>query len=412
MSNGQVNGVIKGSSNNWSWKEIEIPTPFGSIRGKDWRNFSSGDDEDFDNLEVYVALHGWQDNCGTFDAVIPRIHLKANKSPVRIVAIDLPGHGLSSHYPQGIYSDLSFATDVMRVTRFLNLGEEASSSVNGNEGNSNSNGIHNEENHRKKKPVNLLGHSMGGYISIYFASLFPDLVKTVIAIDILKPLTFKCDDLAISAAKSVLSFLSIESRMNQPEYHDKVTTYSWKAAVDRLIQGHSKIGALTQEAAETLLKRGAKQVKSKEDGHFNSDTKEDNFVYTRDPRLHAIFFSRLDVTTVKAYVSKMKCNLYVIKARNGIKLDEDDTTRDFIHLYQEVCRDFRFICVDGDHHVHLCQPENVAPFLQKILSGETKSMDNVFDSLFSSNGESIKREVFRVDDVVSTKLDIPSSAGP
>ena len=404
MANGQViNGAMKGSSVNWSWKEIEIPTPSGSIRGKDWRNFSSGDDEDYNNLEVYIALHGWQDNCGTFDAVIPRLHLKAGKSPVRIVAVDLPGHGLSSHYPQGIYTDLSFATDVMRVARFLNLADDA---CNVNATQECSNGTNGSI--RKKKLVNLIGHSMGGYLSIYFASLFPDVVKTVIAIDILKPLTFKCDDLAISAAKSILSYLSIDSKMNQPEYHDKMTTYSWSDAVDRLIRGHAKIGVLTRDAAEILLKRGAQKVNKKCE---SNSIPQEGFVFTRDPRLHGIFFSRLDVTTVKAYVSKMKCNLYVIKARQGMKLDEDDIMRDFIQLYQEVCRDFRYITVDGDHHVHLCQPDNVSPILQKILAGEVKSLDNVFDSLFSStNGESSsKQEVFRVDDVGS-KIDETSTA--
>lgn len=43
-----------------------------------------------------VALHGWQDNAGTFDKLIPLL-----PSNVAILAIDLPGHGLSSHLPIG-----------------------------------------------------------------------------------------------------------------------------------------------------------------------------------------------------------------------------------------------------------------------------------------------------------------------
>lgn len=43
-----------------------------------------------------VAIHGWQDNAGTFDKLIPLL-----PSNVAILAIDLPGHGLSSHLPSG-----------------------------------------------------------------------------------------------------------------------------------------------------------------------------------------------------------------------------------------------------------------------------------------------------------------------
>ena len=388
--NGQVNGVSK-----WSWKEIEIKTPTGLIVGKDWRNYSTEDDD----ADVYIALHGWQDNSGTFDAVIPLLRLRNH---LRIVAIDLPGHGLSSHCPKGIYSDLSFAIDVMRVARFLNLtDDEALLQANGREPSNSSNGTN--YCHKKRK-VNLMGHSMGGYLSVYFASLFPELVNTVIVIDILKPLTNKKDDdLSKMAAKSVLSFISLENHLNKADYSEK--PYTWNAAVDRLIVGHSKIGKLTRDAAEILLRRGSKIKCNIEDEDGNK-----MYAFTRDPRLHALFFSRLDVSTVKKYVMNLKCKLYVIKARDGIKLDEDDVTREFIRQYQEVCQEFRFIFVDGDHHVHLCQPENVSPILQRIFSSDTKTLDNVFDSLFSEteNGKEGK-QILNVDDVVGqTKYRVSS----
>lgn len=43
-----------------------------------------------------VALHGWQDNAGTFDRLIPLL-----PPNLAILAIDMPGHGLSSHLPTG-----------------------------------------------------------------------------------------------------------------------------------------------------------------------------------------------------------------------------------------------------------------------------------------------------------------------
>lgn len=55
--------------------------------GKEWGN-SDG--------EPWIALHGWLDNCGSFDTLIP--YFPAHH---RVIAIDIPGHGLSSHMPPG-----------------------------------------------------------------------------------------------------------------------------------------------------------------------------------------------------------------------------------------------------------------------------------------------------------------------
>lgn len=42
-----------------------------------------------------IAIHGWQDNAGTFDPLVEL--LPTNLS---ILCIDLPGHGRSSHIPK------------------------------------------------------------------------------------------------------------------------------------------------------------------------------------------------------------------------------------------------------------------------------------------------------------------------
>lgn len=379
------------TSVTWSWKEIEIPTPIGCIRGKLWFNFPELEDIETGIADVidsqvqvpprqvngsassrvtadeqghedrFVALHGWQDNCGTFDRLIPLLLTTtpddemrdeqsnssriSNHQKVTIAAIDLPGHGLSSHYPMGtFYTDLAFAIDLKRVIHHLGWDS-----------------------------FSLLGHSMGGYVSIIYASLFPNQVKRVITLDILKPLTFDTDQLPNHFAKSIDSFLTIECKVNRKGA--KVPVYTKSEAVDRLLKGHSKIGNLSRQSAVILLKRGSKPVTPIDEGY--SDPKpngsselaeEDHVVFTRDPRLQAIFFSRMDATTVKAYLKKLQCQMYVIKARNGIKLDEEDVNRDFISLYSSVCKSFKLIEVEGEHHVHLCDPDAVAHAIDNILS--------------------------------------------
>ena len=58
------------------------------ISGQEWGD-SSG--------EAWIALHGWLDNCGTFDNLAPFFQ----NNQKRFLAIDLPGHGFSSHYTPG-----------------------------------------------------------------------------------------------------------------------------------------------------------------------------------------------------------------------------------------------------------------------------------------------------------------------
>ncbi|KAI1301693.1 putative serine hydrolase [Halotydeus destructor] len=298
--------------------ELEIPVPFGIIAAKVWS--SHGDTVNSEGVERIIALHGWQDNCGTFDKLIPLINKR-----VVVVAVDFPGHGLSSHFPPGCsYTDLTYVMDIKRVVNYL-----------------------------KWDKFTLLGHSMGGYTSIFFASLFPHAVKKVISLDIVKPLTFKSEDLAMSTAKSIDVFIDTEDKLAILP----TPTYKEEDLVERLIQGHAKLGIMTPEAASVLLRRGSKR-----------DGNSEDFVFTRDPRLRAMLFTRLDPTTLYSYLEKLSCELLVVRARDGIILDIDEVTQKFVDLYSTVCKRFKCVTVDGYHHFHLITPENVAPVINEFLS--------------------------------------------
>ena len=62
-------------------------------------------------LAYCLVLAGWLDNAGSFDGLIPLLSLP---SP-HVVAIDLPGHGLSSHRPPGTNDVfINYLTDIRR----------------------------------------------------------------------------------------------------------------------------------------------------------------------------------------------------------------------------------------------------------------------------------------------------------
>lgn len=88
-------------------------------------------------------LHGWQDNAGTFDRLIPLLPKEFS-----YLAIDLPGHGLSSQIPAGMqYHTIDKIYTINHLLKEYNWDK-----------------------------VSLIGHSLGSIISFLFTSVFPSKV--------------------------------------------------------------------------------------------------------------------------------------------------------------------------------------------------------------------------------------------
>ncbi|KAF4519380.1 hypothetical protein B566_EDAN008688 [Ephemera danica] len=69
-------------------EEVEIPVPWGHISGRWWGPRTK---------QPILCLHGWQDNAGTFDTLAPLLRAAGHT----LLALDMMGHGRSSHYPKG-----------------------------------------------------------------------------------------------------------------------------------------------------------------------------------------------------------------------------------------------------------------------------------------------------------------------
>lgn len=278
-----------------------------------------------------------------------------------VVAIDFPGHGLSSHLPAGCpYNDVVFVIELQRV--ILSLGWNT-------------------------KPITILGHSMGAAIGMYYTCLFPKNVQRLIALDIIKPLTFPSDKLAEKTKEGIESFLQLEAK-SLPAHTDgpvdtespssTVPLYEHSKAVEKLIAAHSVFGRITPEGAATLLKRGCKQ----------SPKDPKKVFFTRDNRLKAMLFQRMDNDSLAHYFFNLKCQLLIIKAEKGVKLDPDDISKKFIELYKKQCSRFEYVQIPGGHHVHLCHPENVCqPIIdfinkcnQQQQNGEINGEHNVIEA--------------------------------
>ncbi|MET0125137.1 MAG: alpha/beta hydrolase, partial [Pseudomonas caspiana] len=160
-----------------------------------------------DGLPV-IALHGWLDNANSFARLAPRLH------GLRIVALDLAGHGHSSHRPTGAgYALADYVHDVLQVAEQLGW-----------------------------QQFSLLGHSLGAIISVFLAGALPERVSRLALIDGLIPPMGEADDAPGQLGKSLQAQLRLANK-RKPVYpdQDQAICARMKGAV-----------AVTREAAELL----------------------------------------------------------------------------------------------------------------------------------------------------------------
>ncbi|KAK4298113.1 hypothetical protein Pmani_029526 [Petrolisthes manimaculis] len=190
-------------------KEIKIPIPSGYIAGKVWNEGGTS--------TPILGLHGFMDNAGTWDTMaplLPQCH--------SLVSIDLTGHGLSSRYPIGGFGHLiSYVIIVERVMQHFGWNE-----------------------------VNILGHSMGAGIGLLYAGTFPEKVKKLVMIDLIKPMSTPAADQPEKTALGISDLIKAESRLesNPP-------SYEYDVIIDKMVKSYGN--SLTEESAKILLKRGS-----------------------------------------------------------------------------------------------------------------------------------------------------------
>lgn len=87
--------------------------PWGNIRGQIFG------DPNVKNSKPILCLHGYLDNSNSFRPLAPYL---CQNNQYYMIAIDLPGHGLSSYLPEGIpYTPKLFLSSVRRVVKYFDL---------------------------------------------------------------------------------------------------------------------------------------------------------------------------------------------------------------------------------------------------------------------------------------------------
>ncbi|CAH0393129.1 unnamed protein product [Bemisia tabaci] len=290
---------------------ISIPVPWGCVEGKTWGN---------NHNAPVLAVHGRQDNCGTFDRLIPML-----PQEYLYVCIDLPGHGKSSPFPSGTtLKFFDYVLTMKRVVEYFNW-----------------------------KEFTCLGHSFGADLSLYLGAIYPELVKNIIALET-GPDIVETHQLPQWYREQCDQLLSLEKKLA----NRSPPSYSHAEATQRM-KKNRWFSELTDEACNILLKRS---LVSNNNG----------FYFSTDQRFK-IGVGPEPVLTCEQQISvfkQVKCPTLIVMADNTVKeyWEKNKAAKPMYDYFKTEAVNTKVVIVNGNHDVHLNHPERVFSFVSSFLS--------------------------------------------
>lgn len=176
--------------------------------------------------------------------------------------MDLPGHGLSSHFPSGMYfSVMDCVFTLRRVVDHLGWNQFI-----------------------------LIAHSFGSHIAIYFAALFGDSISRIVLIDIFIAFLIREGDFA--AERCLLIFNKLLKGVNKT-YPPTTYTRCLKKLCD---EGLFKIGVNSARALQTRA---------------FTETQE-GFVPNNDSRLKLLMYPLISTNFHNQLIKNVRCYILLI----------------------------------------------------------------------------------------------------
>lgn len=247
-----------------------------------------------------LALHGWLDNAASFRALEPLL------DGVRLVCLDLMGHGFSSHRPESVpYYIWDNVADVVAVADELGW-----------------------------EQFHLLGHSMGAGISSLLAGAMPERVLSLVLIEGLAPQTDSPEELPAKMAQAI-------RRHQRPERNPRYYA-SIEEAVQARMKGRFPVG---EQAARWLVERSIVNTSR-------------GFCWRSDSALILPSVLRLSEDQVRAFLVAISAPVLLILGDQGIANDRLESRAQTIRQLQRMT-------LPGNHHLHM-DPEPAEQIVQAI----------------------------------------------
>lgn len=304
----EMNGHIR---NEDTWKEVSISVPWGFVKGKWWGPR---------NKQPVIALHGWQDNAGSFDNLCPLLIPE-----IPIFCIDLPGHGFSSPYPNGMQYYL-FWDGIALIRRIVRQHDW--------------------------KNIILMGHSLGGAIAFMYASCFPNDISKLISIDMAGPTVRDYKKNVALIGSSIDKFLDYE---NLPE--NKIPCYSYNEMIDLVVKAYQ--GSVNEEGVKILMKRGMSAV--------SSDLNKTGYHFSRDLRLKVSSLAMFSLEQVLTFAERIECKVLNIRGDPGMDFENPEIYEKVIECMRKKAELVIYKKISGTHHLHLITPQSIQKDINDFL---------------------------------------------
>lgn len=247
------------------------------------------------------------------------------------LAIDLPGHGLSSHLGPGImYSVMTFIQTLNHIQR-----------------------------HFKWDKFSFCSHSLGAIISQLYASLYPDRCDLLITLDgMLKPSVYSIDMAIEHICRMGDDFLTLDQLVSDTLQSGKEPpSYTHEEIVKRW----SKENGLSTQNLEHLITRGVSPSKND----------PNRFYFSRDLRLKMMNHASNGITEETHYqlMRRITAPFLFINANRTGEFVGIERYQKSLDILTDANAKFQYLTVAGNHHCHLTDPllvsDHVSNFINK-----------------------------------------------
>lgn len=252
-----------------------------------------------------LALHGWLDNAASFTALAPRL---CEALSLRIVSLDLPGHGLSQH-KRGPYHFVDWVADVIHAASALGW-----------------------------QRFSLLGHSMGAGVASLVAGTVPERIDRCMLVEGLGPMVEQPSE----APRRLARALRAEQRKQDAR---KRLFDDIDSAAERLREA----ATMKPESARILVERGLERV-------------AEGWRWRADPRLRIDSRLRFCEQQVLAFLRAITAPVLLITASDGWPY-EVEVMRGRVEAIASLTR----VELPGHHHLHLDDADAVAQVIVEFL---------------------------------------------
>ena len=278
-------------------EELEIQTSSIRLVAKCWGN---------PNGLPVLAFHGWLDNAATFDNLAPLL------PKLRIISLDLPGHGYSDHRPSGsAYYFIDMVMDVIEVADVLGFDR-----------------------------FSLMGHSMGAGVATYLAGALQDKIDYVILIEGIGSIVQEPEKMPEDFRESAIQWMK-HSKKQLPIY----------PSIESAIKARHQVGGILESSVRPLVERGLQPING-------------GYTWRSDPILKNKSRHYFTEEQAQAFIKEITAPVLLIEAEHT----EKDYWYELLQKRIPYVNKLQHQIIPGGHHLHLDNPEPVAMAIHEFLN--------------------------------------------